>query len=238
MRIALTGASSGIGSVLVAELKKTSHAVFATPRSTELDLLGPAGPIANWIGEARPDVVIHLAGAKPPQLARALFAINAGATFAVLDAVRTCAPACRVIVASSAAIYGNPLGNYGASKLLAEDLVAHFERLYGLNVAVGRIFNAIGTPGDTTSMVPQTVARVRTAAPGETLAIRDAAFVRDCVHVADVARAFIAAAETSRMPRVFDIGTGSGTTVLEIAQTIVQISGKTIALESDRSPDG
>ena len=230
MRIALTGASSGIGSVVAEHLSTTEHVAIRSPRSSELDLLGSLDAIAAWISDAKPDVLLHFAGAKPPQAASALFALNPGMTFGVLEGLRRAAPRCRFILASSASVYGSPIGAYGVSKLLAEKTAEEFHLRYGLPIVVGRIFNAIATPGDRVSMLPQTAERVRDAGPGEALPVRDPYFTRDFIHVRDVAGAFVALAEAPDPPRMLDVGTGVGTSVLAVAQMLVDSAGKPVTL--------
>ena len=87
-------------------------------------------------------------------------------------------------------------------------------------------------------MLPQTALRVRDARAGESLLVRDPYFTRDFIHVRDVARAFVALSIALEPPATVDIGTGAGTTVLALAQKLVEASGKPLALSPEEAPSG
>ena len=111
-------------------------------------------------GAARPEAVYHLAAqidvrrsvSDPSMDAHQ----NVGGTAAVLEAARS-AGARRVILASTAGVYGDPpalpiaedaevapLSPYGASKAAAESYLALFSRLYGVSTLALRMSNVYG----------------------------------------------------------------------------------------------
>lgn len=176
-----------------------------------------ANGIAAAIAEARPRAIIHLAaivGAACEADAARTEAVNvAGARNVVAAAQRYGVE--RVVFASTSAVYGDqrrrpvsekdqpePSGAYAMSKLRAEEAIATYR---GVNVDVLRVFNIYG-PG----MPDSLVARLQSAtidAPARLSGLDS--FVRDYVHVDDVARAFLAAARSSAAGvRTFNVGSG------------------------------
>lgn len=151
----------------------------------------------------------------------------------------------RVVHASSAAVYGdagghpvtedaprNPANPYGATKLEAERL-AEEHAARGGSVACLRYFNVYG-PGQNPSyagVVSRFAEAVRDGRPP--VIFGDGGQSRDFVFVDDVARANLAAM-SSRESGFFNIGTGRPTTVREIAEAVIRISGA--RLEPERAP--
>lgn len=110
----------------------------------------------------RPDVVFHLAGgsAVGPSLAAPEedFRRSVLSAAELLEWVRLAAPDSRLVLASSAAVYGAghsrpirevdallPYSPYGSHKRIAEELFASYGRNFGMNVAAVRLFSVYGT---------------------------------------------------------------------------------------------
>lgn len=180
------------------------------------------------------NAVIHLAGRYPVQGAPApslweAFDANAVSTALLLDA---CARSglSRVVLASSANVYcpcdtprqsekdPTPATSpYATSKLCAETLV----RSHG--GVVLRLFNVYG-PGQERSSAFVDIARQTLR--GERVRIFDDRPVRDFVFVTDVARALITAASRTVVEgSVFNVGTGRGASIGELARLILQAYG-------------
>lgn len=111
----------------------------------------------------KPDLIVHCAGSGsvPYSLERPRedFRRSVEATLSVLDFVRLHAPAARVVLPSSAAVYGlapslpigvdtplSPLSPYGVHKKIAEDLARSYAAHFGVAVAIVRLFSVYG-PG-------------------------------------------------------------------------------------------
>lgn len=166
---------------------------------------------------------------------------NVGGTLYVLEAARTLGIK-RFVLASSNAAAGEhppplteelvprPLSPYGASKLGAEAFCSAYQASYGINAAVLRFANVYG-PGslEKSSVVAKFIRRVLA---GETLTIYgDGQQTRDFVHVADVARAVVAAVRHPDASGLFQIGTGRETSVLELIELIEHASDRRPAIE-------
>jgi UDP-glucose 4-epimerase len=192
------------------------------------------------------DAVMHLAAlvSVPLSLSMPLetVAINATGTAHVLEAARL-APLpdgslARVVLASTSAVYGDlpgrkdessplaPLVPYATSKLMAEALLAVYQRSYGLPVVRLRYFNVYGTRQRADSPYSGVLAKWTAAARAgaECLVFGDGEQTRDFVHVRDVARANVAAL-TAPLPEanpLFVVATGASVTlngVLAVLQT-------------------
>jgi UDP-glucose 4-epimerase len=152
----------------------------------------------------------------------------------------------KVVFASSAAVYGdaptvpvtedivpNPQSPYAVTKLAGEYYCKVFQSIYGLQTVCLRYFNIFGPRQDPGSSYAAVIPRfIHNALAGEPLVIfgsgeqsRDFAFVRDVVG------ANIRAAE-SLATGVFNIGSGLGVTINDLAQLVIKLAGdKTIKIE-------
>lgn len=209
----------------------------------------------------RPAAVLHLAGlidsAASVADPGACYDVNVGGTLCLLRAMRETGVT-RLVFSSSAAVYGEPeavpvaetsplrpLSPYGRSKAVVEAMLGDFARAHGLRALSLRYFNAAGADeageiGEAhrceTHLVPlalQVAAGQRPllAIHGEDYATRDGTCLRDYVHVADLARAHLAAlAALEREPGALacNLGSGHGATVREIATEVAQVTGRAV----------
>jgi len=100
---------------------------------------------------------------------------------------------------------------YALSKYMGEQAVLHWHHVYGLPVNVIRIFNAYGTRSRTSGAygaVFGVFLRQKLAGKPFTV-VGDGTQKRDFLYVTDVARAFLAAAESEKMGEVWNLGAGN-----------------------------
>ena len=199
------------------------------------------------------DGVIHLAGVKSVSESQRepllYWDVNTAGTLELLRAMRYRGVGL-LVFSSTASVYGgggtnvsedaplSPQSVYGRTKLAAEQMIADYAERYGLRHAVLRYFNVAGCgfPGlnDTSrdNVIPSFLHALRNGfAPtiyGDDYPTRDGTCVRDYVHVADIASAHIAVA--TALPNglghsVYNIGTGSGATVRELAALTAAVAG-------------
>lgn len=119
-----------------------------------------------------------------------------------------------------------PRSAYGITKLGIEKYLALFHVLYGLDYTILRIGNAYGprlpVKGEQ-GAVGVFLSRLRS---GEPISLwGDGSVTRDYVYVSDVARAFRAALGQRSPFRVFNIGTGRGTSLLELIKLMERVTG-------------
>jgi len=180
------------------------------------------------------------------------FNINTLGTLNVLQASLD-AGAKKVVIASSAAVYGNnpilpkredmlpePASPYAISKLDCEYLACMFNTDHGLRTTCLRYFNVYGPRQDPNSayaaVIPIFLSRARA---GEDITIYgDGGQTRDFIHVSDVVRANVAAMEHGD-GEVFNVATGMSVTIKELADIIVEGVGSDVDIvyEDDRAGD-
>jgi UDP-glucose 4-epimerase len=162
------------------------------------------------------------------------FDVNAGGTLQILEAAR--AHGTQVVFASTGgAIYGEcedpapevaprrPLAPYGASKLAGEEYLAVYNRLHGTQHASLRYGNVYGPRQDPHGEAGVVAIFLGRLARGETPHVfGDGRQQRDYVYVGDVVEATLAAAGR---PGVFNVGTGVATSVLELLQACISVTG-------------
>ncbi|MCY4729329.1 NAD-dependent epimerase/dehydratase family protein [Natronomonas gomsonensis] len=182
------------------------------------------------------DVVFHEAAlvsvAESVERPTESHAINATGTLNVLEAARK--HDARVVIASSAAVYGDPeetpidegqrlepTSPYGLDKLASDHYARLYEDLYGLDTVALRYFNVYGpgqTGGDYAGVITVFLQQARN---GEPITVHgDGTQTRDFVHIDDVVRANLLAAETDAVGRAYNVGTGESVTIRELAELI------------------
>jgi GDP-4-dehydro-6-deoxy-D-mannose reductase len=250
MKIAVTGATGSLGRALGAHVRRPDE-LIAFPGRAEMDLAGPVGPLREWLECHCPDAIVHLAGRRTgTDIARA-FRDNVAATYNLLEAVALTGRTLRVVVASSAAVYGNsagasaltvaaerrPINLYGTTKALQEDVCTLARSSRGSSVSIARIFNVVGAPGDTWSVLPSLIARIEAAPDRGVVRIANADCTRDFVHIDDVCEALLRAATQPNVAPVFNVATGTGTKISSLARRVAQALHRSIEFEFEAATE-
>jgi len=166
--------------------------------------------------------------------------VNVGGTATLMEAVRD-AGTPRVVLTSSGAIYGDqpqptmseslpphPHSPYAVSKLAAEWYVRTIGDLSGIKTVCLRIFNAYG-PGQRipASHPPIIPSFIRQCRQNGTLVFHgDGNQTRDYVYVDDVVNALVSAATAPGLnQQVINVGSGTETSVRDLARLIIDITG-------------
>jgi UDP-glucose 4-epimerase len=159
--------------------------------------------------------------------------VNVQGTVAMLEAARA---ACvgKFVYAASSTCYGlaavptpedhpmAPQYPYALSKYMGEQAAFHWHRLYRLPVNAIRIFNAYGTRSRTSGAygaVFGVFLRQKLARKPFTV-VGDGTQRRDFLYVTDVAKAFLAAAETSISGEVWNVGAGQPQSVNRLVELL------------------
>ena len=136
----------------------------------------------------------------------------------------------------------SPESAYGWSKLMGEYEALLMERETGIPVSVLSLHNVYGTPGDYEgrAQVIPSLARKAVRYPDEPFVVWGSGGQgRAFVHVQDVVDALVAALDRGFGEGVIQVGPDVCTSIREIAETLVAISGKDMQLEYDLSkPEG
>ncbi|WP_144703954.1 NAD-dependent epimerase/dehydratase family protein [Aminobacter sp. J44] len=195
------------------------------------------------------DVVFHQAAIRITQCAeepRLAFDVLAGGTFDVLEAAVN-AKVSKVVAASSASVLGlaesfpttedhHPYNNrtiYGAAKAFNEGLLRSFADMYGLRYVALRYFNVYGPRMDVHGAYTEVLIRwMERLARGEPPLIHgDGSQTMDFVNVRDIARANVLAAEADVTDEVFNVASGTETSLLQLAQALSKVMGASIPPE-------
>lgn len=189
------------------------------------------------------DLVFHLAAIRITQCAeepRLANEVLVDGTFNVLEAAAE-AGVGKVIASSSASVYGmaeafptterhHPYNNdtfYGAAKAFNEGMLRSFHAMYGLDYVALRYFNVYGPRMDIHGLYTEVLIRwmERIEAGEPPLILGDGTQTMDFVDVRDIARANVLAAESELTDEVFNIANGAETSLLELAQGLLEAMG-------------
>lgn len=120
-----------------------------------------------------------------------------------------------------------PRSSYGITKLTIEKYLKLFHALYGLDYTVLRIGNCYGPRLPVTGEQGVVGVFLDLLRRGKPIVLwGDGSVRRDYVYVSDVARAFRAALGQQSPFKVFNIGTGVGTSLLELIGLIERVTGR------------
>jgi UDP-glucose 4-epimerase len=195
------------------------------------------------------DVVFHQAAIRITQCAeepRLALEVLVDGTFNVLEAAVE-AKVQKVVAASSASVLGlaeafptpeshHPYNNrtiYGASKAFNEGLLRSFAEMYGLRYVALRYFNVYGPRMDTHGAYTEVFIRwMERIANGQSPVIfGDGLQTMDFVNVEDIARANLLAAKSSVTDDVFNVASGTETSLKELAERLTVAMGSNAAVE-------
>ncbi len=251
MRVFVTGAAGFVGSRLVARLRARGDAVEATDR--ELDVTRPDAVGAALAG-FRPDAVAHLAALSfvPDSWSapEAAFRVNFLGGRSVLDAAAAAAPAARVLLVGSGAVYGSaapgtppfdesaplrPASPYAWSKAAADRLGA-LRAARGLDVVRARPFNHTG-PGRPDAFVESSFARQLAeleAGRGDgRVAVGNLDAVRDFLDVDDVVDAYLRLLDPTTPAGVYNVASGRGRPIRAVLDGLLALTSQRPAIRED-----
>jgi UDP-glucose 4-epimerase len=181
-------------------------------------------------------------------------AVCATGTLNVLDSARR-AGVRRLVYAASSSAYGNqnttakresdlpaPISPYGAAKLAGEFYCQAFTHGYGFEAVALRYFNVFGPRQSPESPYSAVIPLFFAAllAGRRPVIYGDGGQSRDFVYVGNVVDANLLAADAPRAPgKVFNVGAGSATTLLELLHNLNQRLGTDIepVFEAPRTGD-
>jgi UDP-glucose 4-epimerase len=187
------------------------------------------------------DLVFHLAAIRITQCAeepRLANEVLVDGTFNVLEAAAR-AGVGKVVASSSASVYGmaeqfptterhHPYNNdtfYGAAKAFNEGMLRSFHSMSGLDYVALRYFNVYGPRMDIHGLYTEVLIRwmERIEAGQPPLILGDGTQTMDFVHVADIARANLLAAQAEVTDEVFNVACGVETSLGELASTLTEV---------------
>ncbi|MFE8886122.1 NAD-dependent epimerase/dehydratase family protein [Pseudarthrobacter enclensis] len=195
------------------------------------------------------DVVFHQAAIRITQCAeepRLALEVLVDGTFNVIEAAAA-HKVDKLVAASSASVYGmaeefptaerhhhaNNDTFYGAAKSFNEGMARSFRAMTGLDYVLLRYFNVYGPRMDVhglyTEVLVRWMERIMDGRPP--LIFGDGLQTMDFVYTADVARANVLAAAAGVREGVYNIASGTETSLLEMAQALLRVMGSDLAVE-------
>lgn len=251
MRALITGGKGFVGQWLAAHLKDRGDDVAVIDVETDV---ADGAAVSRVMAELRPEAVYHLAAMThvgeswehPSQVLR----VNVLGTAEILAAARTLPESPRVLVVSSAEVYGIvtpaqlPLGEdtptapaspYAASKLAAEAVALQACRGFRQPVVVVRPFNHIGPGQSPTFFVPALAKRIVEAGRTGARSLRVGTLTtrRDFTDVRDVVAAYRLLMERGEPGQIYNVCSGHDVAMSEVASELLSLAGADLTLETD-----
>jgi UDP-glucose 4-epimerase len=204
------------------------------------------------------DLVFHQAAIRITQCAeepRLALEVLVDGTFTVLEACAR-SKVDKLVYASSASVYGLaeefPTGErhhhhnndtfYGAAKSFNEGMARSFRAMYGLNHVGLRYFNVYGPRMDVHGLYTEVLVRwMERIADGEPpLIFGDGRQTMDFVFTRDIARANLLAASSDVVDGVYNIASGTETSLLGLAEALLRAMDSELSVEHgpDRAVNG
>lgn len=254
------GAGGFLGSYIAELCRRLDYKVYGISRGA----VHPPGPFSRYIAsdietadldgllkDSNIDYCFHFAA--PSSVANSIvspfgdFMGCLPGTARLLDALRRNQPNCHIILASSAAVYGNPvslpiselsdvspISPYGCHKLLAENLAKEYSRIYHLRISVMRIFSAYGV-GLRKQLLWDACNKTLVALKARDSTVHFSGTgceTRDFIHAQDVAKAalLIAQNESSEF-NIYNVGSGQETSIRHIIELIASKLDANVRIE-------
>lgn len=261
----ITGASGFLGKYLVAHLRKAypdlkivalclNPVRFDGVQTIVCDLSQPDSFQAD-LHKLEPDWVFHLAGTARISADISMpeyFSTNFLTTIGLLRGLEKISKPIRLFFASSVHVYGNregevdessepqPIGDYGFTKYLAEEAIRQeIHKRPNLSAVVGRLYSCIG-PGQPAGFVASDLVRsLADLPPGAALKTGPLEGFRSFTDVRDMVAILPKLLEWNapQTYEVINVSSPHENTIRQMVQLLLQVSGKTVRLESSPSKE-
>lgn len=120
-----------------------------------------------------------------------------------------------------------PVSPYGIGKLAVERYIDYYATTAGLSAVCLRISNPYGAnpnPSKRQGIIPITLNRIQRSEP--VVRVGDGSMVRDYIHVDDLVRRILRMVDADPRHRVYNLGSGRGTSVTEVLDTVQRVVGR------------
>lgn len=214
-----------------------------------------AGGVARAFEKFAPDTVFHLAATSfipsAENAPQAAFDVNAKGSLNVLDACRRHLSRSKIVIISSASVYGmapperiplgekcppNPMDFYALTKLCAEEISLYYHRVHALPVTILRPFNHIG-PRQGLSFVTSSFAfqivEIEKGKRAPILNVGNLSAARDFTDVRDMVRAYGLAVGKCSPGEVYNICSGTAHKIREMLDRMLELTAARIEIRED-----
>ena len=252
MRILITGSGGFAGGHLARSLEADGHKVTGFDFRSGHDVRDYER-VREVIEVCEPDQIFHLAAVAWPGESltdpRRALDVNLSGTLNVLEAARHLGSEAQILLAGTSEEYGyegrapgevltedsvcRPTTPYGVSKLAATSLGMVYARRSGLHVVATRAFNHTGWGRQAVNAESAFARRIVAAERGEAAHVShgDLSAARDFTDVRDVVAAYRLAVTLE--PGIYNVCSGTVTSLREVMDTLVSLSASGVALEQD-----
>jgi GDP-4-dehydro-6-deoxy-D-mannose reductase len=251
MRALITGGKGFVGQWLAAHLKDSGDDVAVIDLETDV---ADGAAVRRVMADVEPEAIYHLAAMthvgeswdNPGQVLR----VNVLGTAEILAAARSIEGNPRILVISSAEVYGivtpaqlplgedtptEPASPYAASKLAAEAVALQAWRGFGQPVLIVRPFNHIGPGQSPNFFVPALAKRIVEArrSGDRTLPVGNLTTRRDFTDVRDVVTAYRLLVERGAPGAIYNVCSGRDVAMSEVAAQLLELAGADLTLVTD-----
>ena len=268
MRVLITGVAGFVGSHLAEILIQKKQKIYGTCLAcepldniahikkkinlTECDITD-FDSLSKLIKRIKPDQIYHLAGFSSvgESFARPLTVveINVRGTLYLLEILRNMKKKIKLLVVSSADIYGkvkksdlpikethnlNPVSPYGSSKACADLLAYQYFHSYGVFAVRARSFNHTGPRQSLGFVVPDFASQVAKIDLGNSkpkMKVGDLSAKRDLSDVRDVVRAYYLLLKKGKPGEAYNICSGRAYKIDTLLNTLLRYSSRRITVE-------
>ena len=251
----ITGVNGFVGPYLVEELITNGYSVFGCSLEekcivSDIDQyfscdITDSIQVEKVIGTIKPDVIFHLAGfssvAKSFENPDLCFRINVTGTKNIVDSFIKLKISPKLIVISSAEVYGQPKKNpvdekaeliplspYAESKIEQEKVAL----LYSCSIII-RAFNHTGINQPDSFVIPSFRKQILESKNGGSVNVGNLEIVRDFSNVLDVVKAYGVIFEKGNCGEIYNVGSGRGYLLKEVLEKMINASGKRISIVID-----
>lgn len=213
--------------------------------------------VEHYISSNSFDIIFHLAALTSPSDSfkepEKIFINNISAQLNLLEAVRLSASSPRIIITSSAEVYGmvreqnlpineetelRPGSPYAVSKIAQDYLGLQYFLSYGMDIVRIRPFNHIGprqSPGFVVSSFAKQIAEIKKGKTHPVIKVGNLEAKRDFTDVKDMARAYLLIAEKGKSGEVYNVGSGKSHKISDILNMLLSFVDTHIDVEVDPS---
>lgn len=268
-KVLITGISGFAGSFLAHTLLERNYDVYGTHISSDiqnLDLIKhdlhlqklnllDKDDVERYVKEVSPDIIFHLAALTSPgesfKEPEKIFTNNISAQLHILEAVRMNNLSPRIVITSSAEVYGlvhtsdlpideetqfRPGSPYAVSKIAQDFLGLQYFLSYGLDIVRVRPFNHIGPRQAPQFVVPsfaKQIAEIEVKKIDPVIKVGNLEAKRDFTDVRDMVQAYILLSEKGKSGEVYNVGSGKSHKIAEILDRLLLLSIVKITVEVD-----
>jgi GDP-4-dehydro-6-deoxy-D-mannose reductase len=261
-RILVTGIEGFVGGHLARHLSAIGHVVIGlhwADAPTGLPAELHRGDVCDFEGTkalleaTRPEGIIHLAGISSVAMSEShqltTYEVNTMGTLKLFEAARQLGLNCRMILVSSADVYGRsnvgrplnedaplqPLSPYALSRVMTCEAARFYHRTFGLDVVILRPFSHTG-PGQTATFVFPKVARaivqIERGAAEPVIEMGDLQVRRDYTDVRDIVRAYALALERCASGETYNVTSGKPVMIRESVDYLCSLARVPVQIRS------